>query len=894
MSSYSLCPQCKQQVAIPDAAEMDARVRCPLCDAEFALGDVLADRVEGPPTLVLITPPASEAAEAAEPPHEEPHLDPETEAEIARLDAAAGELADEASAIQSQAEGLQVTAHTSEPEPVELANSADALETEAKALMAKVEAMPNPDGSSPGKAAHPAAAATAYRAAGGALVATADALDVAAHLLQARAPAGAPPALPPETPGQAAPETAVQAPAGETDLSDGPLGLADWTLEQEPETSAEDELAFESHMDSLFEEASPAEAAKSQAQGSGPLTPGPSPATGEGEAHASAEAAQEAPVAEAQTPLEELESELSEAIHLEEKPAGGQIPLEDQTVEVAVPETNHDAEGPMPEPTPESLSAGSELSECDQLLRRALLSRSKAEVLRARGEALIAQADSLAVEPKAEDEGSEAGWHSAWSPAAPAAVGMGTAVADREPVKIRPRRERKPKSVVRELIGVVLGGITGLTIAYYILNIIGTQYDFLHIYLPGIKHTVKHRPAWWPGFLKEKAPPEEADETPAPEKPAPAAKGGAAKKTAKVDQPGKAANPAKADKATKPAADKLPDIPPPGLADSLPELPKASDMALPDAPELPPLDNPPGLLLPEDNTPPSKPEESPSKPDATPAKPDEPAVMPAETPAKPDESPTKPEEPAKPAETPAKPDETPAKPAETPAKPEEPAKPAETPAKPEEPAKPAVAPPKAQEVPAVAPTALGKTVDMQNKPSYETTAVALTLTKTRDAAENPMNLETYALFCHLGEIISFVDPKGDVVQWQSQKAIIEKLLQDTGQKNKNANVLIIAKLAHQWLDNQEREYPGILVAGKIREAGKTPNGLSIAKIALAKPDKEAKVERILKVVSTDPLDVQPDDRVMVLGGLVAGGRDENRELVVWHGMVVKFPVAAKP
>jgi len=63
----------------------------------------------------------------------------------------------------------------------------------------------------------------------------------------------------------------------------------------------------------------------------------------------------------------------------------------------------------------------------------------------------------------------------------------------------RRRGRDSEKSVFRELVGIVLGGAAGLFIAYYGLNFFGgKRFDFLEIYLPGVKHTREHRPDWLP------------------------------------------------------------------------------------------------------------------------------------------------------------------------------------------------------------------------------------------------------------------------------------------------------------------------------------------------------------------------------------------------------------
>jgi hypothetical protein len=64
------------------------------------------------------------------------------------------------------------------------------------------------------------------------------------------------------------------------------------------------------------------------------------------------------------------------------------------------------------------------------------------------------------------------------------------------------RKRNKEKSALREILGIVLGGMGGVLLAYYGLNLFGgPRFDFADVYLPGIQHTVKHRPTWWPGWL---------------------------------------------------------------------------------------------------------------------------------------------------------------------------------------------------------------------------------------------------------------------------------------------------------------------------------------------------------------------------------------------------------
>ena len=42
--SISSCPRCSQHVTLPEGVEHHARVRCPLCQAQYTLAEVLAER----------------------------------------------------------------------------------------------------------------------------------------------------------------------------------------------------------------------------------------------------------------------------------------------------------------------------------------------------------------------------------------------------------------------------------------------------------------------------------------------------------------------------------------------------------------------------------------------------------------------------------------------------------------------------------------------------------------------------------------------------------------------------------------------------------------------------------------------------------------------------------
>lgn len=88
-------------------------------------------------------------------------------------------------------------------------------------------------------------------------------------------------------------------------------------------------------------------------------------------------------------------------------------------------------------------------------------------------------------------------------------------VAETTSVRSRLQGNGRKKSLLRELLGIVLGGLGGLLIAYYALNWFGgPQYDFASIPLPGVKHTYRHAPPWLKPYLepsKHPAPKETGD-----------------------------------------------------------------------------------------------------------------------------------------------------------------------------------------------------------------------------------------------------------------------------------------------------------------------------------------------------------------------------------------------
>lgn len=70
-------------------------------------------------------------------------------------------------------------------------------------------------------------------------------------------------------------------------------------------------------------------------------------------------------------------------------------------------------------------------------------------------------------------------------------------------VAARLRQEAGRHGMFGELVKIILGGIVGMAIAYYLLNFFGgPRFDRLPIYLPGCPHTYHH----WPGGVDDARP----------------------------------------------------------------------------------------------------------------------------------------------------------------------------------------------------------------------------------------------------------------------------------------------------------------------------------------------------------------------------------------------------
>jgi hypothetical protein len=71
----STCPRCQKQVSVPTGVDATALVRCPICDAEYALSEALA---WAPPALIPL---ASAAADGSTPVPHDAHDENPTDSE---------------------------------------------------------------------------------------------------------------------------------------------------------------------------------------------------------------------------------------------------------------------------------------------------------------------------------------------------------------------------------------------------------------------------------------------------------------------------------------------------------------------------------------------------------------------------------------------------------------------------------------------------------------------------------------------------------------------------------------------------------------------------------------------------------------------------------------------
>jgi len=327
---------------------------------------------------------------------------------------------------------------------------------------------------------------------------------------------------------------------------------------------------------------------------------------------------------------------------------------------------------------------------------------------------------------------------------------------------VRPRPKKKKRSAFFTILEWVFGGVAGLLIAYYAINFIrGESGNFLEVPLPGVPHTYKHCPAWWPGWLKPWAGEEDSDPQ---QDPASKASG----------------NPAR---------------PAPGELASVATRPGSSTPASPA--ESPPKTFPPGYV--------------------------------------------------------------------------------------------GLANP-----PSYAPADLGTALKAAHAsvgcPKCNSTGKIMQDGEEvvcPDCQGNPpegLMPSAYAKFCHLAEVVTFLDDAAEDPQTGPRKLAIADLLEKLGRDP--ATVDKVGFEAGKLCAPQNRDGNGVLLTGIVQRAGPVGNANAThLQLAISR--------RTVIVVTKEPLPVQPQDDVFILGSFVDDppknliGFETSQPLVVWGGMAVK-------
>lgn len=654
MPSVLQCPACKEKVAIPDGLADHAMLRCPLCQAQFALSDVASDAVAAPIVVVLDEPAPAVAVEPED-----------------RLPA-------EVDSLRAKAEAFAGSADSSDADPKNLQDQADALGQEAEMVLAQVGQL-----TAEARQAETAASALVAKAqghrknAGGAIGALADALDAVARAfdekceaLQAQLP-GETPAVEEEAKQEVVEETSASEPANDEPNPFAFLGQKP-AAEEKPEPTADEPVAVE-------EPKAPAEEPKAddQASDSFAFLKQLEPSHEEKAAAESEEKPEpeETGLSVEETDMNSFLAGIDAATKGEPEPSASDaeatpeeslLPASDsgavqETTETPASEASAEpAEQGTESPAAEEASPTvAETPTVDFEAVRAQLEtfRAAASVLKAKAAQLREEASSL-VDQTSEyalqetTAGGEGGspWQTQGGDSAAGVFSLDAGANAGTPGRtIRPGRRRKETNPIKELIGIVVGGACGLLIAYYGLNIFGgARYDFAKLYLPGVAHTVKHRPAWWPKWARFEggaATQEDASlEQPGQESPVFEPAAAVAPKPAKpAKKPAKAAaKPAKAARPAKKVVQEPPELPTPLDLGTMSESPDTSN-ASNALDMLPPTDLtvPSGLSVPtpeaaKETKPAPKPETKPaSKPEVKPeaAKEAKPAPKPEAKPA---------------------------------------------------------------------------------------------------------------------------------------------------------------------------------------------------------------------------------------------------------------------
>jgi len=523
MPQIANCPACKEKISVPDTFPENALARCPMCQAEFSLVEVAA-AAESLPAAIVVEP----VAPAAEAPEE-----PVAEQDFGLALSDDVRLTVDAPAIRAKAESFEAGAETAIDAPEACQAQAGALEDEAQVLVAQADSLSEEAQDAQSKARSIAAKADQFKQdAGGALLALADALESVAGALDAKCEtlAGelAGPSAVAEEPIETAPEKTPAAPAEPADQQDDLFGFLS-EAKDEPDTKVEEPADDGLVLEEPEAEAAQAESPVQEADMFRFLS----------EVDQAAGEKPDAPAEDEPAPASADDSLLEENLFLEADLAGpaavpGEAEIPDSVAALEPEASAEPAESPVITSEAEAPAVEESVVDRDAIQARIDALRGAASALKDRAARLRSQALALRgvathagpAAPSVEEEeagageeygvqepAEEVGWAGAWQPVgATPSIDLGETAAVKPGISgtVRPRRKKKEKSVIGEFIGIVLGGVAGLTIAYYGLNLYNARFDFAKVYLPGIKHTVKHRPEWWPTWARFEGEPEKA------------------------------------------------------------------------------------------------------------------------------------------------------------------------------------------------------------------------------------------------------------------------------------------------------------------------------------------------------------------------------------------------
>ncbi|HEY1601976.1 MAG TPA: hypothetical protein VGG64_20405 [Pirellulales bacterium] len=148
-----------------------------------------------------------------------------------------------------------------------------------------------------------------------------------------------------------------------------------------------------------------------------------------------------------------------------------------------------------------------------------------------------------------------------------------------------------------------------------------------------------------------------------------------------------------------------------------------------------------------------------------------------------------------------------------------------------------------------------------------------------------MTPDLYAKLCHLAEVVTFVS-KGDTSAW-SQRETVQGLLATAGADQKAAEA--IGRLAGFQLEPGHHKDPGIALAGTVQEMSQVGSlfGMKIVLFGLPK---------VVTVVSWRPAQpaINVHDRVIILGSIVENptenlvGYEGRQPQVIWGGLPAKL------